>query len=229
MKEPAMPPALAAPPRPDFTPPSLRRLALATLGVIVLGFGGMLGWAFVAPLEGATPAGGSLVTQTRRQTVSLLESGILRDLLVREGDEVVAGQALLRLDDTQARAQAGQARARLLGASARAARLRAELADAPHVAFPAEVMQALDDPAIAAVAQAEAQLFETRRDALEATIAVQRRRIAQLHEQIGALSPPATARWSCAAPKPSCRARSANWPGARPRRARRSRRPNSRS
>jgi len=188
-----MAPALTAPNQLQSGPPSLRRLTLATLAVIVLGFGSMIGWASVARLDGATPAGGSLVTETRRQTVSLLESGILRELLVREGDEVRGGEALLRLDDTQARAQAGQARARLLGATARAARLRAELADAPHVTFPVEVMHALDDPAIAAVAQAEAQLFETRRAALEATIAVQRRRIAQLEEQIGALSAQRTA------------------------------------
>lgn len=183
--------AISTPSHPPL--PSLRRLVLATLGVVVVGFGGLLGWAMLARLDGAAPAGGTLVTQTRRQTISLLDSGILRDLLVREGDEVASGQVLLRLDDTQARAQLGQARARLLGASARAARLRAELADAPHASFPVEVMQALDDPAILAVAQAEAQLFEARRDALDGTAAVQRRRIAQLKEQISALGAQRTA------------------------------------
>ena len=168
--------------------PSLRRLVLAALAVVVLGFGGLVGWAVVARLDGAVPASGSLVTQTRRKTVSLLESGILRTLEVREGDEVAAGQVLLRLDDTQARAALGQARARLYGAMARATRLRAELADLAAVTFAPDLLEAARDPALAALVDAEAQLFAARRETLDSTIAVQRRRIAQLEEQITALS-----------------------------------------
>ena len=174
--------------------PSLRRLALATLAVVLFGFGGFGAWAFAARLDGAAPAGGQLVTQVRRQTVSLLDSGILRELKVSEGQAVVAGDVLLRLDDTQARAQLGQARARLHGGSARAARLRAELADADAVTFPAETLAAAEqDAAIAALVDAEQRLFTTRREMLNGTIAVQRQRIAQLSEQIRAVTAQRTA------------------------------------
>jgi HlyD family secretion protein len=168
--------------------PSLRRLVAAAVAVVVLGFGGLVGWAFVARLDGAVPGGGALVTQTKRKTVSLLDSGILRELRVTEGDEVVPGQLLLRLDDTQAQAALGQARAKLFGAMARTARLKAELADLAVVEFPPAVTEAARDPAIAALVDAEAQLFAARRETLDGTIEVQRRRIAQLEEQIRALS-----------------------------------------
>ena len=107
-------------------PPSLRRIALAALLVLGLGVGGLLGWAAVTPLDRAVIAGGALTAETKRKTISLLEPGILRELLVREGEQVVAGQPLLRLDFTQAEAAATQARALVIGQAARAARLRAE-------------------------------------------------------------------------------------------------------
>lgn len=166
--------------------PSLGRLVLATLLIVVFGFGGLLGWAALARLDGAAPASGSLVTQVKRKTVSLLDAGILRELLVAEGDAVEAGQVLLRLDDTQARAALGQARVRYFGGLARAARLRAELADAPGFGFPQELIEAARDPGIGALANAESQLFATRSATYLGAIAVQQRRIAQYQEQINA-------------------------------------------
>lgn len=168
--------------------PSLRRLALASLAVVALGFGGLLGWASVAQLESAVPAGGALVSESRRKSLSLLDSGLLRELRVAEGDAIEAGQLLLRLDDTQARALLGQARVRLLGAEARAARLHAELADAERLAFPVPLIEeAVADPAIASLLEAEAKLFTARHETHAGTIAVMRRRIAQLEQQAAAL------------------------------------------
>ena len=105
---------------------SLRRIALAALLVLGLGVAGLLGWAAVTPLERAVIAGGALVAEGKRKTISLLEPGILRELLVREGEQVAAGQPLLRLDFTQAESAATQARSLVAGQAARAARLRAE-------------------------------------------------------------------------------------------------------
>lgn len=168
--------------------PSLRRLALLCLLTIVFGFGGLVGWAALATLDSAVPAPGSLVTQSKRKTLSLLDSGLLRELLVAEGDAVRPGQVLLRLDDTQARALLGQARVRNFGSAARASRLHAELADAPRIIFAPDLLEAASrDAALTALVEAELQLFAARRESHEGTIAVQRRRIGQLAEQITAL------------------------------------------
>lgn len=166
--------------------PSLRRLVLAGVATMAIGFGGLGGWAAVARLESAVPAAGTLVVQSKRKTVSLLESGILRELLVSEGERVEAGQVLFRLDDAQARAAVTQARARLIGAQARVARLAAELEEAERFELPEALREAAADETVAPLLAAEAALFEARRAAFAGAVAVQERRIAQLEQQIAA-------------------------------------------
>ncbi len=168
--------------------PSLRRVAAVSLLVLVIGFGGLLFWAAVTPLERAVVGVGTLVAEGRRKTITLLEAGILRELLVREGERVAAGQPLLRLDTTQAEATANQARAQVWAQSARIARLRAELAESREMTPPEGADAAAADPAIAALLEAEAGLFAARWAAFDGAIAVQRTRIAQLQEQLAALS-----------------------------------------
>lgn len=168
--------------------PSLRRLMLVSALVLLLGVGGLLGWAAVTPLERAVIATGALIAEGKRKTVSLLEPGILRDLLVREGQQVAAGQSLLRLDATQAEATANQARALYWGQMARVARLMAEQSWQREMHLPDGAAAAAADPAIAGLLEAERRLFVARWAAFDGANGVQRARIAQLHEQIGALA-----------------------------------------
>lgn len=166
--------------------PSPGRLALVGLLVVLVGFGGLIGWAVVARLDRAVPAAGQLAVQSKRKTVTLLESGILRGLRVVEGQRVEAGDVLLLLDDAQPRAILAQAWARTVAAEARIARLAAEMEDraAPEFprSFPSGVEEAMAEPLVAA----EAALFAARREACERAVAVQRRRIAQLEQQFAA-------------------------------------------
>src|SRR5579875_68122 len=83
---------------------SLRRVAWMSLVTIVLGLGGVVTWAAMAQIERAVPANGFVVASGKRKTISLLDGGILRELTVHEGEHVVAGQVLLRLDDIQVQA-----------------------------------------------------------------------------------------------------------------------------
>jgi HlyD family secretion protein len=168
--------------------PSLRRLLWLSVAVIVLGFGGLLGWAAIAPLDSATPATGVIVAASKRKTVSLLDAGILKQLLVHEGDHVVPGQPLLQLDDEQARAVLDQVRAQYWGAVARAARLRTETADKRELVFPPALLAAAADPAVAVQIKAEQRLFATRWDAFDATMRIGQSKIEQQQTQIAALT-----------------------------------------
>lgn len=168
--------------------PSLRRVAAVSLLVLVLGLGGLLFWAAVTPLERAVIGVGTLVAEGRRKTITLLEPGILHELLVREGERVAAGQPLLRLDTTQAEAVANQARVQVWAQAARIARLRAELAESREMTPPEGAAAEAADPAIAALLEAETGLFTARWAAFDGAIAVQRTRIAQLQEQVAALA-----------------------------------------
>ncbi|MBR0681724.1 HlyD family type I secretion periplasmic adaptor subunit [Roseomonas eburnea] len=168
-------------------PPRIGRLVLAALLVLVAGAGGLLGWAAITPVERAVIGQGSLVAEGRRKTVMLLEAGILRTLLVREGERVAEGQALLQLDTTQADAAASQARALFWAQAVRAARLTAEQQDSRQMVLPEGAGAAgRADPAIASLIEAEGRLFAARWEAYEGAIGVSRTRIAQQQEQMAA-------------------------------------------
>lgn len=80
------------------------------LWLLALGFGGFLVWAIAAPIDEGVPAPGSVVIDTKRKTVQHLTGGIVREILVREAQKVKAGDVLIRLDDTQAKANYQAAR-----------------------------------------------------------------------------------------------------------------------
>ncbi|WP_426955047.1 HlyD family type I secretion periplasmic adaptor subunit [Muricoccus radiodurans] len=169
--------------------PSIRRIAAASAVALVLGLGGLLGWAAATPLERAVIGTGSFVAEGRRKTVNLLEPGILRELAVREGEAVAAGQVLLRLDVTQAESAASQARSGYLGGLARITRLAAEQAGARGLTMPESILAAArTSPAIASIVEAERRLFAARWAAYDGAVAAQRRRIAQYGDQMTALA-----------------------------------------
>ena len=74
------------------------------LWALAIGFGGFLLWASLAPLDEGVPAAGIVAIDTKRKAVQHLSGGIVKEVLVREGDEVKEGQLLIRLDSAVARA-----------------------------------------------------------------------------------------------------------------------------
>jgi HlyD family secretion protein len=167
--------------------PSLRGLVMASVAVIGLGFGGFVTWAALAPLDSAVPANGTIVVDGKRKSVSLLESGILRELLVHEGQRVAAGDVLFRLDETQAQVQVSSLTAQYWAAVSKAARLRAEQEQRRTLEVPPDLAQAAaSDPAVAAIVANEQRLFANRWQTLDNTVAVQRKHISQLETQISA-------------------------------------------
>jgi HlyD family secretion protein len=156
--------------------PSLRGNIVAGTLAIVLGFGGFFVWGYTVHLDSAAVATGSVIADTKRKTVSHLEGGILDALLVNEGDVVVAGQPLLRLEDTRAASALRQLEAQRVGLLARLARLNAEQEVADAIQFPAELTGS-DDAYMQEILRNEALLFERRRETLERTIDVQQKQI----------------------------------------------------
>ncbi|WP_062111193.1 HlyD family type I secretion periplasmic adaptor subunit [Aureimonas sp. AU40] len=171
---PAAPGRRAAAPPPPL--PSLWPNMLAAGLAIALGFGGLALWGFTARLDSASVGPGTVVVDTRRKSVTHLEGGLLREMRVRDGEEVSAGQVLFVMEDKRARVELGQLEARRLGQLARLARLGAEQSGASGVRFPPELTAGGDGTAEAILSN-EVRLFESRRD-------MQRRVVESLEAQI---------------------------------------------
>ncbi|MEN8638432.1 HlyD family type I secretion periplasmic adaptor subunit [Pseudomonas sichuanensis] len=150
--------------------------------IVLATFGLFGGWAALAPLDSAALAPGVVTVKSYRKTVQHLEGGIVRELRVRDGDQVKAGDVLLVLDNTQARAEAEMMRSQLIAALALEGRLIAE-----RDALPAPVAGPLldsNDPRAREAQESEARIFLARRSALQGEIALQEKTIQQIRVQI---------------------------------------------
>ena len=92
-----------------------------------LAIGIFLAWAYFAELDQITRASGSVISSSRTQIIQSQDGGTLQELLVKEGDVVVAGQLLARLERTRTEAAYLETRAKAVGFAATLARLRAEV------------------------------------------------------------------------------------------------------
>lgn len=143
------------------------RIGLWALG---LGFGGFLLWAAFAPLDEGVPSQGMISIDTKRKTVQHLTGGLIKEVLVREGDLVKEGQLLIRLDEAVARANFEAARQRYVGLRAMEGRLLAEQRGLSKIVFHPDVVQAATDLQIRQVVATQEQLFNSRRAALQAEL-----------------------------------------------------------
>ena len=193
-------------PRPAVHAPA--RWGVALVVFFVLAFGS---WGCLVPLDGGAVAPGVVNPDSGKKTIQHLEGGIIAELPVREGERVKAGQPLVVLESTQARAahetlvqqqlsllaskarleaeRAGLARiewpAELrpeLSLLARKARLEAERAGLSRTEWPAELRAAQAN--IKPIVDAQQEVFDTRRQTHASRREILAQRIEQLVHQI---------------------------------------------
>ena len=124
----------------------------------------LLLWSYFATVTEVSTGDGRIVPNSREQVIQSLEGGILRELHVREGDIVEAGQILAQLDLTKTESSVEESAARLRAAQASVARLEAEVNDTA-LEFAPE-LDAYPD-----LIRTQTRLYTTRRSALEQSLA----------------------------------------------------------
>jgi HlyD family type I secretion membrane fusion protein len=145
-----------------------RRAVVAGIAAIGVAAVALVVWSVAAPLGAAVVTTGLVKVDTQRKTVQHRDGGTVRDILVREGDRVSAGQALVILDDTRIDASYDLARGQLDAVRMRQSRLAAER-DGAATWTPDEDFRArLSEPRLADAAARETALFAARRSALDA-------------------------------------------------------------
>ncbi|WP_417825151.1 HlyD family type I secretion periplasmic adaptor subunit [Thalassospira lucentensis] len=165
---------------------SLRKPIIAGLTVIILGFGGFLTWGFTAELDSAAVATGSVIVDSKKKVVNHYEGGILKKLLVDEGQHVTVGQTLALLDGTRSESEIGQLRGERFGLMAKLARLRAEQRGQDNIAFPQE-LTASDEAYVGDILSDEQRLFSKRNEVYAAKRDAQAKQIEQFEAEAQAL------------------------------------------
>jgi HlyD family type I secretion membrane fusion protein len=177
---------MAAPSLPVIEPlkRDLRGTKWLAIAIVVLFFGAGGVWAATAPLAGAAVASGVVSPLGSRQTVQHLEGGIIREILVKEGDQVAAGDVLFELEDVQAQSEVGAYVGRLRAHAAQEARLIAERNGSETINFDHPVLADTSDPQVRKIITQEMNQFSARKASDESRQAILRQRISQIQEQI---------------------------------------------
>ncbi|EIM24799.1 HlyD family type I secretion periplasmic adaptor subunit [Microvirga lotononidis] len=173
---------------------SIRRHTLLGLSAALFLVGGLGGWAVVTELSGAVVAPGAVVVDSHVKKVQHPTGGVVGEIHARDGDRVRAGDIVIRLDETVARANLAMVSKSLDELAARQGRLESERDGARDITFPAALRSRLDETDIVELTRSETRVFESRREAREGQKAQLKERIAQLQEQIDGLDLQAAAK-----------------------------------
>ncbi len=166
---------------------SIRRHLFSGLAIGIVMIGGVGVWAASATLAGAVVTSGTFVVDSYIKKVQHPTGGVVGEILVKDGDRVLAGDVLMRLDATQTRANLAIITKRLDEMTARLARLAAERDDKAEIEFPAWLLARQGNPDVDEALHSERRLFEFRRDARAGKKAQLLERIAQYDHEIEGL------------------------------------------
>lgn len=167
-------------PTPQTEDTKYRRLGWSVLAILVGVFGV---WASFAPLESAVAAPGKVIVASNNRIIQHLEGGIVKTILVKDGNRVARGESLIVLDDTQATAQLKVVEAQYYELLGLEARLIAEREGAGIITFPSELFEA-QNLSNRTITENQRREFSARARALADQKTVLLQRVEQLRNQI---------------------------------------------
>jgi adhesin transport system membrane fusion protein len=135
-------------------------------------------WANWASLDEITRGEGKVIPSSDVQKISSLEGGIVEEFFIKEGDEVQAGQLLVRLSDIAASSDLGSNEARYMGLMATITRLQAE-AEGKMPVFPDEIMQGAPQSVTE-----EMNAYRANKDKLDSQLVVIESQISQRRQEL---------------------------------------------
>ena len=142
------------------------------------------GWLFLATVSGAVIASGSVTVLSDVKKVQPPTGGVVARINVRNGQRVSAGEALILLDDTTARANLALAEKAFTEFHARRSRLIAELDGRPTVLFELHSFHSVPEQTTAQIRANETRLFELRKAAYDGRKAQLIEQVAQIEQEV---------------------------------------------
>ena len=156
-------------------------IGAAFIGVFVVGLGI---WASFSELATGVPAQGEVRADSQRKTMRHREPGIVKSILVREGEKVRAGQPMLTFNDVEARAAVDVLQSQYDTFIAQRARFQAEATNRPLLELPAELGDRAADPRVATLIRDQQFLFASRQQLMQSQMAVLGQRVEQQQSQV---------------------------------------------
>ncbi|MGV3552888.1 HlyD family type I secretion periplasmic adaptor subunit [Rhizobium sp.] len=155
------------------------------LGCLTLffGVGGFFLWAMTTELSSAAMASGRIVVESNTKTVSHLEGGTLKELLVKEGQRVKAGDIMATLDVTRNESSLSQLKQQMFSYQAQLARLVAERDEKKVYDYHDEPPNGMDPTSATNVLETEKRLFKERTNLFRDQLAADQSGIDQLASQ----------------------------------------------
>ncbi|MBS0522775.1 MAG: HlyD family type I secretion periplasmic adaptor subunit [Proteobacteria bacterium] len=158
-------------------------LGYALILVFMVGFGG---WAGTALIAGAVVTSGAFVATGENKQVQSFDGGVIKEILVHEGDRVEVGQPLLMLDETQPKAELRRLQLREARLEAMRVRLQAEAEGKKSFVWPADFKKYNNDRDVQAVLDSQLSTFTARQRNMETDIATLQESINALQERVEA-------------------------------------------
>jgi HlyD family secretion protein len=162
----------------------IRSRVIVAIFLAVALIAGAGGWSVHAQLTGAVIAQGKVAVRKQVKLIQHRDGGIVKDILIANGDTVHAGDVLIRLDDTQTKSELGVLKSQFAELRGRRARLLAERDAAISITFSADFES---DGIHADIAAGETRLFNENRAVREARRNQLSMQIEQFTEQVRGL------------------------------------------
>jgi protease secretion system membrane fusion protein len=146
----------------------VKRIGIWVLGA---GLGGFLVFSALVPLDEGVPTLGSVSIDTKRKEIQHLQGGLVKEVLVTEGQTVAKNQILIILADEMVRANYETIRQQYFNLKIVEARLLAEQAGTIVISFDSELMQLAEkDKQLSHQLKQQKQLLQARRSSLDSAI-----------------------------------------------------------
>lgn len=162
----------------------IKRWTVIGIAILLFTFGLTAVWSVLAPIASAVVAPGLVKVDTSRKKLQHQEGGVIKEILIRDGDQVKAGQVLIRLDETRAGASHGVLQAQYDAAVAQLARLTAERDKLDEIPWPAELADRKEDPKVAEILRSQESLFGARRASVVGQLGILDKQIASKQSEI---------------------------------------------
>ncbi len=157
--------------------------------VMLITFGFFMMWAILAPLDSASHAIGKIVLESKKRLIQHPEGGVIKEILVKDGDEVKKGQTLIILDDTQLLARKQQHEYKYFNFLAEVARLNAEKDGLKELKLPEELLKNAGDPEVQKMIHTQEKVFASKEAAFNSKISHLEKTIQQYIERRNAILP----------------------------------------